>query len=67
MKDASYFRLLAKQCFDQALDAKSAAEAECFRKQGREYGEAALAADANTGKGAANPHKRTTNDPDRRE
>jgi hypothetical protein len=58
MKDASYYRSLAKQCFDKALDARSRVEAENWRKQGREYGERAVAADAQNGKGAG-PDKRT--------
>jgi hypothetical protein len=39
MKNASYDRLPAKQCCNQALDAKTRVEADKWRKQGRESGD----------------------------
>jgi hypothetical protein len=57
MKDASYYRMMAKDCFDKALAAKDNADAETWRRRGQEYGELALKADAENGKGGNPPAK----------
>jgi hypothetical protein len=55
MPDAAYYRMKAKECFDHALSAANKAEAERWRERGREYGELAIAVDAETGRGATAP------------
>jgi hypothetical protein len=60
MPDAAYYRMKAKECFDHALNATDKAEVQQWRERGREYGELAIAMDAETGKGAASPSRLTT-------
>ena len=60
MPDASYYRLLAKQCFDKALSANDQSERMHWQQRGREYAELAIAMDAENGKGADPPSKLTT-------
>jgi hypothetical protein len=65
MPDAAYYRMKAKECFDHALSAEDKAEATRWQERGREYGELAIAMDAETGKGAAQPAKLATEEGDR--
>ena len=63
MPDAAYYRMKAKECFDHALNVKDKAEVQQWRERGREYGELALAMDAETGRGADPPSRLTTENP----
>ena len=60
MPDATYYRMKAKECFDNALSAAQSSEREKWQQRGREYSDMAIAMDAASGKGADPPHKLTT-------
>jgi hypothetical protein len=57
MPDAAYYRMKAKECFDRALETTSPKARANWQQRGREYGELAVATDAETGKGAGTPDK----------
>jgi hypothetical protein len=60
MATAAYFRMKARDCFDKATAADNQQDRMKWQQRGREFAEKAIAKDAETGKGAVDPDKLTT-------